>query len=186
MEAFIIRGFVVLFVLVLCVGSVGQAQDFVPVPGDPNALVIDSQGRFAYITNGGALLVLDLTTQQLIKNFPVTFGEVSDAHVADIDQGDSLLALHDFSNAAIADATTGVQEVLIQSSAITGATFANGFLYASSFNDRASLPPHLMGRSRSSSRRFLMGGRSRVLVALRVLPTKARCSLATSSVQPSM
>ncbi len=143
-------------------GKWGTITDIVNVPGSPNGIVVDSQGNFAYLTNKYALLVLDLATRQLTKNYALTLDIGSDLNgivVDNINKTDSLVALHAFGGAAIADVEDGSQVELISASAIYGAAFAQGFLYAPSFNDRVVYAASIDGSTQQTINPYPEGGK---------------------------
>ena len=121
-------------------GKFETVVDVVNVLGSPSGMVIDSQGAFAYLSNGPELFVLDLTTRQLTSRHPLPGGF---GILDDIDPSDSLLALHSGSKAGYIDTGgvsqqviigtgAGFSDTLILTSDINDSVFANGFLYAPS------------------------------------------------------
>ena len=116
-------------------GEFETVTDTVNVPGNPQGLVIDSQGKFAYIniTNGSALLVLNLTTHEFTSSYPVSLGNYP---LDDIDDTDSLVAFHGTTTAGTVDVKSGAQKTLLKGHALYGAAFAGNSIYAVSYNDR--------------------------------------------------
>ena len=124
-------------------GKFETVVDVVNVLGSPNGMVIDSQGEFAYLSNGAELFVLDMTTRQLTVRHPLPGGF---SIIDDIGPSDSFLALHTSNRAGYVDTGGASRQVqggpptgdvissneLIQGSNINDSAFANGFLYAPS------------------------------------------------------
>src|SRR5688572_21529598 len=88
--------------------TVPQLQGLLPIFGGADSIVADSQGEFAYVTNGPGLVTIDIAARSAIRIVP-THG--SSPLAGDIDETDSLVALYEFSRAWVEDVATG-QEVV--------------------------------------------------------------------------
>ena len=110
-----------------------EVWSLAPIFGGADSIVADSQGEFAYVTNGPGLVTIDIAAQSATQVVP-TNG--SSALARDIDETDSLVALSEFSRGWVADIATGQEIVSTGASSATGAAIAQGFLYVPSFNTR--------------------------------------------------
>ena len=110
-----------------------EVRGLVPIFGGADSIVADSQGEFAYVTNGPGLITIDVAAQSATHIVP-TNG--TSALAGDIDATDSLVALYEFSRSWVADVTTGEEIVSAGASGSGGVAIAQGFLYVPSFNDR--------------------------------------------------
>lgn len=139
---FLLFLFATIALLLMSCGAPKQFEtvtDVVNIPGDPQDLVMDSQGKFAYLSNGSGLLVLDLATRELTANYPVP---LRNARLNDIDDSDSLVVFHGMTTITRAtdvitfDVKNGTEQTLLKGNALYGVAFANNFVYAADFNDR--------------------------------------------------
>ena len=110
-----------------------SVQGLLPIFGGADSIVADSQGEFAYVTNGPGLVTIDIAARSATRIVP-TNG--SSALAGDIDETDSLVALYEFSRAWVEDVATGQEIVSTGANAAFGVAIAQGFLYVPSFNAR--------------------------------------------------
>jgi hypothetical protein len=81
-----------------------QARNLVPIFGGADSIVVDSQGEFAYVTNGPGLVTIDIAAQVATRIVPTNGNS---ALAGDIDDTNSLVALYEFSRAWVTDVITG-------------------------------------------------------------------------------
>jgi YVTN family beta-propeller protein len=125
-----------LWVLALALPDTAGAWDVVdrvPLFGGAEAIVVDSEGSRAFLSNRAGFVVLDVPAR--VATHLVVLERPS-GKVEDIDETDGKLAFVDFGRYSVVDASDGSELFATGAGAAFEVVLANGFLFGPNFNSR--------------------------------------------------